>query len=73
MKTCETCRFWEQYDDNVGSCVVNPPVVVDALVASYCGWAKDNGDFDMNSAIEGATSWPSTISGDRCGKHEEKR
>lgn len=60
---CETCRWWERRNPELGECRRNPPRIVDALLPGEDGLFLD--------AYFGATGFPVTLESAWCGEWKE--
>lgn len=66
---CESCRFWVHWDGTLGSCQVEPPKIIDAMVSR----SIERGDVDPIRFVHLSTWFPIVDGGETCGRFERKR
>ncbi|WP_140913710.1 hypothetical protein [Methylomonas koyamae] len=65
-KSCAVCAYSTLRDDDAsGRCVINPPVLSDALLAIYLARSPE---LAASELIEAATIWPAVWRNDFCGR-----
>lgn len=71
---CDSCRFWEQFRDDKGTCRRYPPRLSETAVSFYVANEPpdDEGEPALINALSSLDAWwmPVTHSSEWCGEHQ---